>query len=164
MKNNSSRRDFLKKSAGFCFTCGTLVAFPRIPAMGLSMDEEDTPDPKKLNYCGYVCPADCPMKKATAENNVELKKECYKNWRIQEKYGVEFDPEKVVCYGCKTDKEYKGVVVENCTVRKCAIEKGYDCCIECNELAACDKEIWKAFPDFHKAVIEMQKKYQSAKA
>ena len=28
-------------------------------------------------------------------------------------------------------------------MRKCATVKGYDCCIECKELSACDKELWK---------------------
>jgi hypothetical protein len=126
------------------------------------MLQDDVPDPKKLNYCGYTCPEDCPMKKATLENNVELKKDAYKNWRIEKKYGIPFDPDKIFCYGCKTEEKALGLVVEKCSVRNCAIEKGYDCCIECDLLAGCDKEIWKTFPDFHNAVIEMQKKYRAA--
>jgi len=52
--------------------------------------------------------------------------------------------------------------VNACTVRKCAVEKGLDCCIECNGLTACDKELWKSFPQFKEKVIEMQKSYRSA--
>ena len=164
MKDNQNRRSFLKQSSCLCFACGISAALPGINAMGNFFSEDEIPDPEKLEYCGYKCPDDCPMRQATATNDTELKEKCYKNWRIKEKYDIEFDPEQVVCYGCKTGKEYKGIVVENCTVRKCAIKKGYDCCLECNELADCTKEIWTTFPDFHKSVIEMRKKYLGAKA
>jgi hypothetical protein len=83
----------------------------------------DIPDPKKLNYCGYTCPADSKMKKATLENDVALKKEAYKDWRIEEKYGIAFDPDKVFYYGCKTPDKPVGLVVEKCSVRNCAREK-----------------------------------------
>lgn len=119
------------------------------------------PDPKKLNYCGYMCPPECKMKKATLENNTELKKEAYVEWRIEKKYGIAFDPDKVSCYGCKVEPDKVGLVAEKCAVRSCAIEKGYDCCIECDGLAACDKEVWQTFPGFHKTVIEMQKVYRA---
>ncbi len=163
MKTNQSRREFLSKSSKIGLVCGALVYCPKMLSFG-SMLQDETIDPKKLNYCGYTCPEDCPMKKATLENNIEMKKEAYKNWRIEEKYGIAFDPDQVVCYGCKTDKEYKGIVVEKCTVRSCAIEKKYECCIECDQLPTCDKEIWKTFTDFHNGMIEMQKKYRAAKS
>jgi hypothetical protein len=123
------------------------------------MSGTDIPDPKKLNYCGYTCPSDCKMKKATLANDISLKKEAYNDWRIEKKYGIAFDPDKIFCYGCKTSDHPLGLVVEKCTVRNCAIGKGYECCIQCDQLPGCDKEIWKTFPDFHKTVIEMQKKY-----
>jgi hypothetical protein len=163
MKTNQSRREFLAQSTKIGLLGGALAYCPRILSFGNMLQDDTIPDPKKLNYCGYTCPPDCPMKKATLENDVELKKEAYKNWRIEEKYGIAFDPEKIFCYGCKTTDKPLGIVVEKCTVRNCAIAKGYDCCIECADLSACDKEIWKTFPDFHKAVIEMQKKYLEAK-
>jgi hypothetical protein len=52
--------------------------------------------------------------------------------------------------------------VKACTVRKCATGKGYDCCIECKELTACDKELWKNFPKFKERVIEAQKNFFGA--
>jgi hypothetical protein len=124
------------------------------------LQEEAKPDPKKLEYCGYQCPADCKMKKATLENNLELRKEAYKEWRIQEKYQMAFDPEKVFCWGCKTDKP-AGIVTANCTVRSCVISKKYDSCIQCNNLAVCDEEIWKTFPQFRESMLKLQKKYLS---
>jgi len=164
MKSNPTRRQFLSQTAKIGLACGALVCCPRFISFGSMKQDNTVPDPKMLNYCGYTCPDDCQMKKATLENDVELKKEAYKNWRIEEKYGIPFDPDEIFCYGCKAVDQPLGLVVEKCTVRNCAIVKGFDCCIECSELAACDKEIWKTFPDFHKAVIEMQKKYLGAKA
>jgi hypothetical protein len=164
MKTNPSRREFLSKSSKLGLLCGAMVCCPRLLSFGNGLQDDTVPDPKKLNYCGYMCPPDCPMKKATLENDIKLKKEAYKNWRIEEKYGIAFDPEIFFCYGCKEEGKPLGLVVEKCTVRNCAIEKDYDCCIECSELSGCDKEIWKTFPDFHNAVIEMQKKYREAKA
>jgi Protein of unknown function (DUF3795) len=163
MKTNESRREFLAKGSRMGLICGALAGFPKLLPFGSLMREDEILNPKKLNYCGYACPPDCPMKKATLENNVELKKEAYKNWRIENKYGLAFDPDKIFCYGCKTPERSLGLVVEKCSVRNCAIENRYDCCIECPDLTACDKEIWITFPDFHKKVIEMQQKYREAK-
>jgi hypothetical protein len=164
MKTPLQRREFLKKSYQAGIACCTLLYASKLNLLGNqgSFPGIDIPDPKKLNYCGYTCPADCKMKKATLENDVALKQEAYKNWRIEEKYGISFDPDKVFCFGCKTPDKPVGLVVEKCTVRNCAREKGYDCCIQCDKLSDCDKEIWNTFPDFHLTVIEMQKKYKDA--
>jgi hypothetical protein len=164
MKTTFNRRDFLKKSsiAGIA-CCGLLYHSDNSTARSLNtlLDDKETPDPKKLNYCGYQCPADCRFLKATKENNTELKKQAYTDWKIKEKYGVEFDPETAICWSCKAQDKPEGIVIKQCSVRKCAIEKGYDCCIQCKDLTECKKPLWDNFPDFKKTVIEMQKKYQA---
>ena len=85
-------------------------------------------------------------------------------WKIKERYGLDFEEEKVFCYGCKNEEKPLGIAVKNCPVRSCTIEKGFDCCIECKELQTCELELWKMYPDFHNKVIEMQKKYNEANA
>lgn len=164
MKTELKRRDFIVKSCRAGVACCALLAGSRLGAFGAmtAPGRDDNPNPKKLNYCGYTCPADCKMKRATLENNVDLKKEAYADWRIEQKYGIAFDPEQIFCYGCKTSGKPLGLVVAKCTVRNCAIDKGHDCCIQCDQLTGCDKEIWSTFPDFHNAVIEMQKRYRGA--
>jgi hypothetical protein len=164
MKPELRRREFITTGCRAAVACCTLLAGARLGAFGAITDLRgaDTPDPKKLNYCGYTCPVDCKMKQATLEDNVDLKKEAYADWRIEQKYGIAFVPEQIFCYGCKTMGKPLGLVVEKCTVRNCAIDKGYDCCIQCNQLRECEKEIWSTFPDFHNAVIEMQKRYRGA--
>ena len=163
MKKTTNRREFLSKGATVFMACGVLGLCPQLKGMGFLLGDKDIPDPKKLEYCGYQCPPDCPLYVATIENNEENKKEAYEMWKIKERYNLDFDPEQVFCYQCKNEGQPEGVVVKNCQVRKCVIEKGYECCIECKELPACDKELWKQFPEFHKAVIEMQHKYMEAK-
>ena len=158
----SSRRQFISKTSKFALTCCAIASCPKFLNADWFPDEE-IPDPGKLNYCGYVCPEDCKMLKGTIENDSALREEAYKEWKLEERLGIAFDPEKVICYGCKSEGKSLGIVLENCTVRSCAMERGIDCCIECNELTACKKDLWQRYPDFHKYVIEMQKKYQDSK-
>jgi len=127
------------------------------------LNYDEIPDPKKLSYCGYKCPADCQFLKGSIENNVELKKEAYELWKIKERFNVDFDPDKIFCFGCKTTDKPEGIVLVNCTVRSCVISKGFDCCIECAELVDCEKELWDRFLKFKEQVIEMQQKYFDAK-
>ncbi|HEX3007830.1 MAG TPA: DUF3795 domain-containing protein [Bacteroidales bacterium] len=152
------RREFISCGYKGGIACGILLA-GNLNAFALSKDEK--PDVKKLNYCGYQCPADCKVKKATVENNLELKKEVYKEWRIKEKYNFEFDAESMFCWGCKTEGKPLGVITNNCSVRACAIDKGYDSCIQCKDLTTCEKEIWKTFPKFKESMLELQKKFFS---
>lgn len=155
--NLINRRDFLKNTSTAGLACGFACLCP----MALSANENnDIPDPEKLNYCGYKCPKECPMKLAGLSNDIEKKKAAYEMWHIKDRYGLEFDADTVFCNGCKTDQAL-GVAVDNCTVRKCAVEKGVNGCIECDTLPTCDKSLWKTFPEFHKQVIGMQKNYRT---
>jgi hypothetical protein len=155
MKTNLKRRDFINSCLKAGIGCYAL-------SYGTSLTgQEVKPDPKNLEYCGYKCPADCPLKKATAENNVELKKKAYDQFKFKDKYKVDFDPEKVFCYGCKVNGKPLSIPVKACTVRTCVIAKGYDCCIQCNGLAECDKELWVSWPKLKEAVVGLQKKYRA---
>jgi hypothetical protein len=152
------RRTFLSTGAKAGFTvCGLCVCsnFDSFVFAGEKID------PKKINYCGYTCPEDCKFLQGTLNDNLELKKEAWKLWKIEERFGVEFDPEQAICYGCKSLDKPEGIVLARCTVRTCAQEKKLDSCIECDELTACDKDLWRRFPKFKEQVIEMQKKYRA---
>jgi hypothetical protein len=157
----TSRRQFISNTSKFAITCCALATCRKFAGANWLLDEE-IPDPKKLEYCGYTCPADCKMLKGTLENNNELKKEAFNEWKLEERFGITFDPEKVICYTCKAEDKPMGVVLGKCTIRECAIGRGNDCCIECDDLTTCEKDLWQRFPDFHKHVIDMQKKYQAA--
>lgn len=160
MNKLSNRRMFLRTSAtacaGFCLLAGS-----NLKAMSALLLSDDEIDPKALNYCGHTCTDECNFRKATLQNDVELKKQAYADWHIKEQYNIDFDAENTFCNGCKTTDKPVGVAPANCTVRACAIEKGFDSCVQCNNLKNCDKNLWNRFPDFKKMVIEMQQKYQT---
>ena len=161
MKKEIDRRNFIAACFKAGAACCAVAYCPAMAAQDPLKKQDAKPDPMKLEYCGYKCPADCPLRKGTHENNIELKKKAYADFKFKEKYGIDFDPDKVFCYGCKSaGNKPVSMPVKACTVRKCVMDKGYECCIQCDGLAKCDKELWTNFPKFRDAVIEMQKKYK----
>jgi hypothetical protein len=124
--------------------------------------QDDKPiDPEELCYCSYSCPADCKFYEASIKNDPALKEEAFKEWGLEERYGLEFDAEKIFCFKCKPGDKPEGPVLTHCTVRSCAMEKGFQACIQCDELKDCDKDLWTRFPQFHEGVLKMQEKYQA---
>lgn len=91
-----------------------------------------------------------------------MKKEAFEQWHIKENHGIDFDSNTAFCWSCKAKDKPLGIITNKCTVRNCAIEKGYEACIECDDIKTCDKELWKGFPDFHKSVIEIQETYKAS--
>ena len=164
MKNDGqmtqSRREFLATGSKLGMACGFACLCP-MSRLAAQDSYSSIPDPKKLNYCAYVCSADCALKVAGESDDVELKRAAYKQWKIKERYGLEFDPDQIFCHGCKTEEAEAGAAVGNCPVRKCAMERQLNGCIECWDLKTCDMELWKESPSFHNRVIRMQERYQS---
>ncbi len=159
----TTRRDFIFKCSFACLGCSTILPIAKTIANdNFNMVNEDPEklDPKLLNYCGYTCPKDCKVYVASVKNDVELKKDAYKLWDIEKRYGIKFNADSFYCFQCKNTAEPQGIIQENCSVRACAIDKGYECCIECQDLKQCDKALWKKFPEFHQSIIKMQKEYQ----
>jgi hypothetical protein len=117
-------------------------------------------DPKQRTYCGYICPDDCTFRRGTLANDLALKQEAWKEWKIEERFGLVFNQEQAICYGCKELEKPEGVVLQRCDVRACARDKELDCCIECDELTTCDRDLWRRFPKFKQQVIEMQEQYR----
>jgi len=155
------RRVFVSTTAKAGFTlCGLCLCSPLSSFAEEDAGKEETIDLEDHCFCGYKCPDDCTFLQGTLEDDIELKKKAWKLWKIEERFGVEFDSEQAVCYGCKTMDKPKGIVLARCTVRDCAIEKGQECCIDCDELTVCDKDLWRRFPEFKNKVIEAQEKYR----
>lgn len=155
MKNQINRRMFVRNGAAascFILVSGKISAF--------SFDQNEIPDPKKMNYCGYTCPKDCKFLVASVKNDPVLKKEAYEIWEMKDRFGVaEFDADKIYCFGCKNTEKPVGIRLQKCDVRNCAINNKIESCIECNTLTECEKDLWKKFPDFKKSVIKMQTIY-----
>ena len=148
------RRTFISTGATACGLC----VCSQFQFAAFACDE--TIDPKKLNFCGYTCPKDCDFLQGTLQDNVELKQQAWKDWKIEERFGLEFDEEQAICYGCKSLDKPEGLVLARCDVRACVREKELECCIECDELEACDRDLWRRFPKFKQQVIEMQERYR----
>ena len=128
------------------------------PGTGRRQNEEPI-DPSKLCYCGYTCPEDCDFLTATLKNDLSLKKKVFEEWELEKRFGMQFDPDQVFCYACKPGDQPEGMVLTHCTVRECALQKGYQACIQCDELKHCDKELWTRFPEFHEEVVKMRERY-----
>lgn len=162
MKNQIDRRNFVK--SGTFAGCALLMSGKLSAISNFVHFQDEIPDPKKLEYCGYKCPADCLFMEASVNNDPEKKKEAYETWEMKKRFGVDFEPEKIFCFGCKNPDKPVGVRLQKCDVRNCVIEKKLDACIECKELSDCNKNLWTKFPEFHKVVFEMQKSYFEAKS
>lgn len=161
MKNQFGRRSFVATCFKAGAACVVLSGSDNLLAMSVLQNQDTKPDPKNLEYCGFKCPPTCNLKKATLENNVELKRKAYAEFKFKEKYNVDFDEKKVFCYGCKISDKPLSINVKACTVRQCVINKGFDSCIQCDNLVKCDKQLWTEFPKFKESVIGLQKKYRA---
>jgi hypothetical protein len=157
MGKKQTRRKFLVHGSQAGISCCLLLYGGKLLARPLA--GEDLPDLKALTYCGYQCSMECILLMGTLNSDEDLKRQAYKEWGMKERYQAEFDPGLIFCYGCKNEAQPKSLVLKNCTVRACAIEKKHECCIQCKELADCDEELWMRFPQFREKVLEMQQEY-----
>jgi hypothetical protein len=164
MESKQNRRRFLKVCAKSGVACCVLLACSR------QLHAEDNPEKKgdqekkpidfsKLSYCGIPCAQACELYTATVENDEKAKKLIYEQWNWKKKFGIDYAPEKVFCHTCKPgDKPLKPGMAE-CTVRNCAMANGMESCVQCKTLAACDKELWKSWPQAHDFAKKLQARY-----
>ena len=91
---------------------------------------------KYIAYCGLDC-AKCEARIATINNDDKLREEVSEKWSRLNK--VEITPEMINCEGCKL-KGARTIYCDSlCPIRKCAIDKHYDNCGQCNEFKTCEK-------------------------
>ena len=95
---------------------------------------------KIIAKCGLLC-TDCNAYKATVSNNDELRKEAAETW--SKMFGVNIDWKTVNCMGCHS-KDILFSHCKVCEIRKCANEKNYSTCAECNDFG-CEKiqTVWE---------------------
>jgi hypothetical protein len=51
--------------------------------------------------------------------------------------------------------------MDACTVRNCAMANGMESCVQCKNLAACNKELWKSWPETFEFAKKMQTRYRT---
>jgi len=126
-------------------------------------DTPKLPDLKSRAHCGLICNENCPLFKATVTNDPAAKEKVFKEWGWKEKYGMDFDATKVFCHGCKpADNKPLNLSESKCTVRQCNRDRSLDSCIQCRQLAACDKDLWKNWPKFKQQAEKWQQEYLAA--
>ena len=138
------RREFLKLLSRFGAACACGGMAVRLAADQAKPGGPKLPDLKTRAYCGLICDDSCPL---------------FTEWKWKEKFGVEFNPDQVFCYGCKAPGKPENIPHSRCTVLKCSTERKLESCLECQKLAGCDKELWKSWPDFHQQMIKLQQMY-----
>jgi hypothetical protein len=125
--------------------------------------EEQPLDLKALAYCGIpqaYCERQCELYKATRNNDAALKKTVYETWGMKKTFGIEFDPGRIFCYGCKPGDKPLKIGMAECPVRTCPISNGLESCAQCLNLASCDKAFWKEWPNALEAAKKLQARYR----
>lgn len=156
MSNEKFRREFLKRGISF----GTAMALGGVGLAGcckhLSSERKSAAageiDFSRIAYCCINCDI-CPLYKATIDKDEEAKMKLANEWGDAKK--PDFKLENFYCYGCK-DERSKGVVGMGCTVRKCALKKGFATCAQCGDFETCDEKLWKSFPEIRDSVRKMK--------
>lgn len=167
VNQKQSRRSFLGQCAKCGGACCALLALGRV-----SGAQESAPakpgevrkplDLKTLSYCAIpqaYCEQQCELFKATRENDVELKKVVHEKWEMKKKFGIDFDPDKIFCYGCKPGDKPLKVGMAECPVRVCPSANGLESCVQCLDLPSCDKAFWKEWPIAFGMAKKLQARY-----
>jgi hypothetical protein len=110
-------------------------------------------DFSRIAYCCIDCDT-CPLYKATINEDNEAKMKVAKEWGEAEK--PNFKLENFYCYGCK-DERSCGMPGRGCTVRKCAVKKGFATCAQCADFEECEEKLWQSFPQIRDKVRRFKK-------
>lgn len=84
--------------------------------------------------CGLDC-GNCDARKATINDDDELRAETAKKWA--EANNAPIRPEHINCMGCRTEGVKYLFCDEMCPIRKCVLGKGYDTCGDCADVDVC---------------------------
>ena len=89
-----------------------------------------------IAFCGLDCEK-CEARLATVNNDDGLRKKVAKLW--SELNSVEITPEMINCEGCRIDGVKTPYCDSLCPIRRCALEKGFETCGDCDKLDSCEK-------------------------
>ena len=91
---------------------------------------------KFIAYCGLDCEK-CEARVATINNDDSLRTKVAKKWSELNK--VEITKEMINCTGCKVDGAKTPFCDSMCSIRKCAKEKNFETCGDCERMLCCEK-------------------------
>ncbi|MGE5424857.1 MAG: DUF3795 domain-containing protein [Syntrophothermus sp.] len=90
---------------------------------------------KLISCCGIDC-AQCDARIATLSGDALLREQTAEKWRVQyNSPGI--TAEMINCTGCRQPGA-KFSHCSQCQIRKCADEKGYQTCAECDQMETCE--------------------------
>ena len=93
-----------------------------------------------ISYCGLICRT-CPIYLATRQENKEEQARMRAEivGLCQAHYGIHYELKDITdCDGCRTERGRLFSSCKNCSIRKCAKQKGLENCAYCPEYA-CEK-------------------------
>ena len=86
--------------------------------------------------CGLDCEK-CQARKATVNNDDELRKKIAEEW--SQLNGVLITREMINCLGCRVDGLRTPFCEKLCPIRQCVIKKNLKTCGDCSVLESCEK-------------------------
>ena len=89
-----------------------------------------------IAFCGLDC-EECEARKATVENDSELRKKVAAEW--SKLNGVEITAEMINCDGCRLDGRKTPFCASLCPIRQCAIVKKVSTCGDWAKMEGCEK-------------------------
>jgi hypothetical protein len=160
MDEKQNRRAFLKNTiaagAGLAAGCGFLSGCVCCKKGKSAPAADASRNFSHLAYCCLEC-LKCDLFIATRDNNEKLKAEVAQKWNVTK--DKNFKLEDFNCFGCKSEK--LGYFCRNCTVKKCAVNKGLPTCAHCDDLDSCDQKLWKDFPWIKEKAIKLKAELRS---
>ena len=85
--------------------------------------------------CGLDCET-CDARRATVENDDELREKTARKWSEMND-APQITAATINCMGCRTEGAKFAYCSDYCQIRKCVCEKGFATCGDCQELDAC---------------------------
>ena len=92
---------------------------------------------KELIACRGLDCEECQARKATVNNDDELRKKVAEEWSLLN--GVLITQEMINCLGCRVDGPKTPFCEKLCPIRQCVINKKFKTCGDCGELDSCEK-------------------------
>ena len=91
---------------------------------------------KLIAYCGLDCEK-CEARTATVNGDDKLRRKVAEKW--SELNGVSITPEMINCLGCRAEGVKTPYCDSLCPIRKCAKNRGFETCGECETMSDCEK-------------------------
>ena len=85
-----------------------------------------------VGACGLYC-GECEVYVAFSEGDLERQEEIADS--ISRQFDTEVGPEQIMCGGCYGPEEIS--FCAGCKIRRCATQRGYSTCAECDEADRC---------------------------